>query len=128
MRNLAFKISSSLSLFFRWALMLPIYLYRYSFSAFAGRHCRHEPSCSAYAIEAIKLNGAWRGFWLTLSRVWRCGPGGSHGYDPVPDLRAVKKPLWRCYAYGRWSPKQIMDAQKSAFDQSALRDEKPAAE
>lgn len=100
----------------RWLLLLPIYIYRYSFSAFAGRHCRHEPSCSAYAIEALRLNGAWRGFWLTVSRLWRCGPGGSHGYDPVPDIRAERRPFWRGYEFGVWSPRQVSEAQKQAFD------------
>lgn len=100
----------------RWVLLLPIYLYRYTFSAFAGRHCRHEPSCSAYAVEAIKLNGAWRGFWLTLARVWRCGPGGSHGYDPVPDIRHETQPLWLAFKYGVWSARRVMDGQTGAAD------------
>ncbi len=88
---------------FRWVLMGPIYFYRYTFSSFMGRHCRHEPSCSLYAIEAIKQNGAWKGFWLGLSRVWRCGPGGSHGFDPVPDLTEVRYPFWQAWRYGVWS-------------------------
>lgn len=86
----------------RWALMWPIIIYRYSLSAFVGRQCRHEPSCSLYALDAIKLNGAWKGFWLTLSRIYRCGPGGSHGFDPAPDLRGVRHPLYKCWKYGVW--------------------------
>lgn len=94
-----------------YALMGPVFVYRYTLSALVGRHCRHEPSCSAYALEALRVNGGWRGFWLTAARVWRCGPGGSHGYDPVPDIRANNKPLWRAYEYGVWSKRQVMAQQ-----------------
>lgn len=45
--------------------------------------CRHQPSCSEYAHEAIARHGA-RGAWLAFKRVLRCRPLGSHGYDPVP--------------------------------------------
>ncbi len=84
-----------------WLLKAPIYVYRYTLSAFIGRQCRHLPTCSEYAIEAIDRNGPWRGFWLTLARVARCRPGGTSGFDPVPDIRRERHPLapWR---YGRW--------------------------
>jgi len=79
----------------------PIHIYRYTFKPLVGWQCRHWPTCSEYALQAIELNGAWRGFWLALSRFVRCGPGGTHGVDPVPDIRAVRHPFepWR---YGRW--------------------------
>lgn len=79
----------------------PIHVYRYSLKALVGHHCRHWPTCSSYALEAIDTNGAWRGLWLTLSRLVRCGPGGTSGVDPVPDIRAERHPFapWR---YGRW--------------------------
>jgi len=82
-------------------LKAPVVLYRYTLKGFFGWHCRHLPTCSEYALEAIDRNGPWRGFWLMLSRLTRCRPGGTHGYDPVPDLRAVRHPFtpWR---YGRW--------------------------
>ncbi|MFO1171166.1 MAG: membrane protein insertion efficiency factor YidD [Hyphomicrobiaceae bacterium] len=84
-----------------WLLKLPIYAYRYTLSAFIGRHCRHLPTCSEYALQAIDTNGPWRGLWLTFARVCRCHPWGSSGYDPVPDIRTERHPLapWR---YGRW--------------------------
>ncbi|MHA1518125.1 MAG: membrane protein insertion efficiency factor YidD [Alphaproteobacteria bacterium] len=82
-------------------LLAPIMAYRYTFSALVGAHCRHLPTCSDYAREAIDTNGAWKGGWLTLARLCRCNPLGSHGLDPVPDLRHEHHPLapWR---YGRW--------------------------
>ncbi|MFZ1103103.1 MAG: membrane protein insertion efficiency factor YidD [Hyphomicrobiaceae bacterium] len=79
----------------------PIHAYRWTVKPWLGWECRHLPTCSEYALEAIDLNGAWRGGWLTLARLCRCHPWGTHGYDPVPDIRLARHPLapWR---YGRW--------------------------
>ena len=65
----------------------PIHLYRWSLSPFLGRHCRFQPSCSAYALEAIESHGALRGYGLALQRICRCHPWGAAGYDPVPEAR-----------------------------------------
>ena len=46
--------------------------------------CRYAPSCSAYAIEALRAHGAARGGLLALRRILRCHPWGGSGYDPVP--------------------------------------------
>lgn len=91
-------IASALKVFAK----APVYAYRYTFKAFVGQNCRHWPSCSDYALQAIDKNGAWRGIWLMVSRLKRCGPGGTSGVDPVPDIRAERHPFapWR---YGRWT-------------------------
>ncbi len=46
--------------------------------------CRYTPSCSAYAITALRRYGAAKGGWLAVRRIARCRPWGGHGYDPVP--------------------------------------------
>ena len=46
--------------------------------------CRHHPTCSEYALEALSRHGVIRGGWLALHRIGRCHPLGTAGYDPVP--------------------------------------------
>ncbi len=46
--------------------------------------CRYTPTCSQYALEALKKYGAFKGSWLALKRISRCHPWGGCGYDPVP--------------------------------------------
>ncbi|WP_375196986.1 membrane protein insertion efficiency factor YidD [Sphingobium sp.] len=46
--------------------------------------CRYAPSCSEYAIQAIRKYGAVKGSWLATKRLMRCHPWGGSGYDPVP--------------------------------------------
>ena len=89
------------------ALKAPIHLYRIALSPLVGWRCRHLPSCSAYALEAIEVNGAWRGFWLALSRMARCHPWGSDGLDPVPDIAEMRVPWWAPWRYGRWTGAHI---------------------
>jgi len=61
-----------------------IRLYQAVLGPLMGGHCRFEPSCSHYAIEAYRLHGPIRGTWLTARRIMRCHPLGGSGYDPVP--------------------------------------------
>ena len=65
-------------------LMAPILAYRYLISPMIGPRCRYLPTCSDYAVEALKVHGPFKGLWLALRRLMRCGPFGGHGYDPVP--------------------------------------------
>jgi hypothetical protein len=53
-------------------------------SPLLGSNCRHQPTCSGYAIESLKEWGAWKGLGLTLRRIVKCHPWGTSGYDPVP--------------------------------------------
>lgn len=59
-------------------------LYRRVLSPLLGRRCRYEPTCSAYAQEAIELHGALWGSWLAAKRVARCHPWAAGGVDRVP--------------------------------------------
>ena len=63
--------------------------YRRRISPLTPRHCRFEPSCSAYALEAIRLHGALKGCALALRRIARCHPFASGGLDPVPSRKAA---------------------------------------
>ncbi len=65
-------------------LQAPIHAYRWLLSPLLGANCRHHPTCSAYALEAIERHGALRGGWLAIRRICRCHPWGTAGYDPVP--------------------------------------------
>ena len=87
----------------RSLIKAPIHVYRWTLKPLIGLECRHLPTCSEYALEAIDKNGAWKGFWLMVSRLSRCHPWGTSGYDPVPDLSGVREPLWRAWRYGQWS-------------------------
>lgn len=67
-----------------WLLSLPIRAYRLIFSPWVGFNCRYQPTCSAYALEALERHGPFKGSYLLLRRIGRCHPLGGSGYDPVP--------------------------------------------
>ncbi|HKO80558.1 MAG TPA: membrane protein insertion efficiency factor YidD [Chitinophagaceae bacterium] len=64
--------------------ILLIKIYQLIISPWIGPKCRYTPTCSHYAIEALKKHGALKGLWLTIKRIGRCHPWGGSGYDPVP--------------------------------------------
>lgn len=65
-------------------LIVLVRAYQTAVSPFLPPSCRHAPSCSEYAVEALRRHGAWRGSWLTIKRISRCHPWHAGGYDPVP--------------------------------------------
>ena len=68
----------------RKLLLLPIRFYQYAISPMMASHCRHYPTCSQYAVEAITRHGALKGLFLAIRRLLRCHPWAQGGYDPVP--------------------------------------------
>lgn len=65
-------------------LIFPIRLYQRFISPLFPAVCRFTPTCSQYAVEAIRRHGPVRGLWLAVKRILRCNPWGGSGYDPVP--------------------------------------------
>ena len=63
--------------------------YQYLLSPFLGQHCRFIPTCSQYAIDALREHGPWRGSLLAARRVLRCHPWHPGGVDPVPERRRI---------------------------------------
>lgn len=90
-----------------------IRIYQLTLSPLLPGACRHQPSCSRYTQEAIRIHGPVKGLWLGMTRIMRCHPWGTWGYDPVPPKekesetqgcsdhcgRTLKKhPAWRVSA------------------------------
>jgi putative membrane protein insertion efficiency factor len=67
-----------------WPLILLIRVYQWVISPIIGPKCRYQPTCSHYAVEALKKHGPFKGFWLALRRIASCHPWGGSGWDPVP--------------------------------------------
>ena len=65
-------------------VLLPVHFYRYCISPLTPASCRYTPTCSQYAIEAVKKHGPFKGGYLAIKRILRCHPFGGSGYDPVP--------------------------------------------
>lgn len=69
---------------FATILILPIRFYQYCISPLFPPTCRFTPTCSEYAIQAIRKHGALKGLLLAIKRICKCHPWGGKGYDPVP--------------------------------------------
>lgn len=79
-----------------------IWVYRHTLSPLVGYNCRHLPTCSVYADEAIGRFGLWRGGWMTLARLLRCQPWGTSGIDNVPRRVRHDARWYLPWRYGRW--------------------------
>ena len=66
-------------------LIATIRIYQMALSPWLGPACRFQPTCSEYAIEALRTYGVIGGGWLALGRLGRCHPLGGDGFDPVPE-------------------------------------------
>lgn len=65
-------------------LQFPIRLYRLFLSPWVGMNCRFQPTCSEYALDALKIHGPIKGMGLAIWRILRCNPWGGSGFEPVP--------------------------------------------
>jgi uncharacterized protein len=77
-------------------------LYRLTLSPLLGPRCRHLPTCSDYADEAIGRFGLWAGGWMSLARILRCHPWGTSGLDFVPAKLPERAHWFLPWRYGRW--------------------------
>ncbi|MEM8656120.1 MAG: membrane protein insertion efficiency factor YidD [Pseudomonadota bacterium] len=68
-----------------FVVSLPVRAYRLLLSPWVGFNCRYQPTCSAYALDALEKHGALKGGWMAARRIARCHPWGGTGYDPVPE-------------------------------------------
>lgn len=83
------KIAHMLSYIF----IIPIRIYQLIISPVLPNSCRHVPTCSQYSIDALRVHGIIKGTWLSVKRILRCHPWGTHGYDPVPPRKIDTKPI-----------------------------------
>jgi len=76
--------------------------YRLTLSPFVGLECRHLPTCSTFASEAIGRFGLWGGGWMALARLCRCHPFGTSGLDFVPRSLRESARWYLPWRYGCW--------------------------
>ena len=76
--------------FFTRVLLAPVRLYQRVISPALPRRCKYEPTCSAYAVQALRSHGPLRGMVLAGWRLLRCNPFSHGGYDPVSDQRLFR--------------------------------------
>ena len=67
-----------------WFFILLVKFYQLAISPLLPAACRYSPTCSVYAVEALKVHGPFKGGWLAIKRISSCHPWGGQGYDPVP--------------------------------------------
>jgi putative membrane protein insertion efficiency factor len=76
--------------------------YRYTLSPLVGFDCRHLPTCSEYADQAVERYGLWAGSWMTLARLLRCHPFGTAGLDFVPATLPADARWYMPWRFARW--------------------------
>ena len=76
--------------------------YRYTLSPLIGFECRHLPTCSDYADQAIERYGLWAGGWMILARLLRCQPFGTSGLDFVAEAIPPRARWYMPWRYARW--------------------------
>lgn len=103
----------------RWLLIQLVRSYQLLISPFLAPSCRFEPTCSHYAIEALRRHGAWRGGWLALKRLGRCHPFCDGGYDPVPDAACD------CHKKSAYLPVATPDTRQQKPDRLPASEEPP---
>ncbi|MUP13824.1 membrane protein insertion efficiency factor YidD [Ancylomarina euxinus] len=67
-----------------FVMILPIRFYQLFISPMTPSACRYTPTCSTYAMQALKAHGPFKGSYLAIKRILSCNPWGGHGHDPVP--------------------------------------------
>ena len=72
-------------------LILMIRLYQLFISPLLGQNCRYLPTCSEYSVKSLNEYGLFRGSILSIKRISKCHPWGSHGFDPVPKKTDLNK-------------------------------------
>lgn len=81
-RDSAVRVSG-LSRVVAWPLIVLVKIYQFTLSPVLGRQCRFYPTCSWYALDALRTYGGFRGGWMMMKRLARCHPFSKGGYDPV---------------------------------------------
>ena len=110
-------MESALSRLPRALLMGLVRAYRLLLSPALRRSCRFEPSCSAYALQALERHGAAAGSYLAVARLARCHPWCEPGFDPVPEPRPGHSPA----LFSRWlsdAPVRRVPAPSSSPDKN----------
>jgi len=93
-------MAKSIQAFIKMPFLILIRCYKLLISPFLMGGCRFQPTCSAYAAEAVSKHGVFKGSFQALWRVLRCNPFGGSGYDPVPkkvEKDIVKKNKTCCH-------------------------------
>jgi len=97
--------------------------YQYTLSPLVGFHCRHLPTCSDYADQAIERFGLWAGGWMTLARLLRCQPFGTHGLDFVPAKLPAHGHWYMPWRFGRWRGTNAKPPPGHALDETVAATE-----